>query len=175
MLEHILLGLLHEKPMSGYELKKTIDYTVGFFYSTSFGSLYPALKRLEEKEYVIAEKVEGDSKNKKIYTVQKAGKEAFKKWLGQPLKSSKNEHLIKIFFIDYLDEEKRSYLLEEFQFNLKKERLMLKEVEQIVIGELAELTNPQDFYYRLSVLQYGIRHFEMELEWLEDIIRRKNI
>ena len=175
MLEHILLGLLHEKPMSGYELKKTIDYTVGFFYSTSFGSLYPALKRLEEKEYVFAEKVEGDSKNKKIYTLRKAGKEAFKEWLGQPLKSSKNEHLIKIFFIDYLDEEKRSSLLEEFQVTLKKERLMLKEVEQIVIGELAELTNPQDFYYRLSVLQYGIRHFEMELNWLEDIMRRKDL
>ncbi len=175
MLEHILLGLLHEQPMSGYDLKKTIDSTVGFFYSTSFGSLYPALKRLEEKEYVIVEDVKGDSKNKKIYTLQKAGKEAFIKWLEQPLKSSKNEHLLKIFFMDYLDEEMRSYLLKEFQNKLKGERQMLKEVEQIVIGELAELTNPQDFYYRLSMLQYGVRHFEMELDWLEDIIRRKDV
>ncbi|MBP1915903.1 hypothetical protein [Lederbergia galactosidilytica] len=39
MLEFILLGLLLEQPMSGYDFKKTIDYTVGFFYQSSYGSL----------------------------------------------------------------------------------------------------------------------------------------
>ena len=175
MLEHILLGLLREQPMTGYELKKTIDSTVGFFYRTSFGSLYPALRRLEEKEYVIVEEVKGDSKNKKMYTLQKDGEVAFVEWLKQPLKSSKNEHLLRIFFLDYLDEEKQNFLLKEYQNKLKSERHKLKEVEKIVIGELEEITNPQDFYYRLSVLQYGVRHFEMELDWLEDIIRRKDV
>lgn len=175
MLEHILLGFLREQPMSGYDLRKTIDYTVGFFYSTSFGSLYPALKRLEEKEYVTVENVKDDSKNKKIYTLRDTGEKAFINWLEQPLKSSKNEHLLKIFFIDYLDEKKQAYLLKEFQVKLKNERHKLKEVEQIVINELAEVTNPRDFFYRLSVLEYGVRHFEMELDWLEDIIRRKDV
>lgn len=91
---------------------------------------------------MIVEDVKGDSKNKKIYTLQKDGEEAFIKWLEQPLKSSKNEHLLRIFFLDYLDEEKQTYLLKEFQVKLKDERHKLKEVERIVIGELAGLTNP---------------------------------
>ncbi|MBE1553175.1 PadR family transcriptional regulator [Sporosarcina limicola] len=173
MLEYILIGLLHEQPMSGYDLKKTIDYSIGFFYKASFGSLYPALKRLEEKEWVTAKEVEGNSKNKKIYTVNPVGKEAFLKWLAQPLQSSKNEHLLKIFFIDYLDEEKRTDLLQQFHLQLKNERGKLKEVEQIVSEEVTALTNPEDFYYRISVLRYGVRHLEMELDWLEEIIERK--
>lgn len=174
MLEFILLGLLHEQPMSGYDLKKTMDYTVGFFYRSSFGSLYPALKRLEEKQYVSVKSV-GDSKNKKIYTLQTLGKEAFINWLDQPIKNTKNDYLVRIFFLDYLDKEKQSLLLHDLQMKLKTERHKLKEVEQIVNKELSELPNPQDFYYRLSVLKYGIRHFEMELEWLGDIIERKKL
>lgn len=42
MLEYIILGLLMEGPMSGYEMKKTIDSSVGLFYRASYGSLYPA-------------------------------------------------------------------------------------------------------------------------------------
>lgn len=47
MLELPVLGLLREQPMHGYELKKRLGETVGVVAGPSFGSLYPALRRLE--------------------------------------------------------------------------------------------------------------------------------
>ena len=47
MLELAILGLLQEQPRHGYELKKRLSETLGSFWGISFGSLYPALRRLE--------------------------------------------------------------------------------------------------------------------------------
>ena len=47
MLELAILGLLKEQDMHGYELKKRLTDALGPFSSVSFGSLYPALGRLE--------------------------------------------------------------------------------------------------------------------------------
>lgn len=47
MLELAILGLLKEEPLHGYELKKRLDEMLGAVAGVSYGSLYPALRRLE--------------------------------------------------------------------------------------------------------------------------------
>jgi DNA-binding PadR family transcriptional regulator len=47
MLELAILGLLTETPLHGYELKKRLNETLGHVWGVSYGSLYPALARLE--------------------------------------------------------------------------------------------------------------------------------
>jgi DNA-binding PadR family transcriptional regulator len=47
MLELAILGLLTEAPLHGYELKKRLGDTLGHVWGVSYGSLYPALARLE--------------------------------------------------------------------------------------------------------------------------------
>jgi DNA-binding PadR family transcriptional regulator len=47
VLELAILGSLKEQPLHGYELKKRVGETVGSVWAISFGSLYPALRRLE--------------------------------------------------------------------------------------------------------------------------------
>ncbi|HEV2361180.1 MAG TPA: helix-turn-helix transcriptional regulator [Acidimicrobiales bacterium] len=47
MLELALLGLLKERPMHGYDLRKRLREDFGLLSNLSFGSLYPALARLE--------------------------------------------------------------------------------------------------------------------------------
>ena len=47
MLELAILGLLKESDLHGYELKKRLTESLGPFSTVSFGSLYPALGRLE--------------------------------------------------------------------------------------------------------------------------------
>jgi DNA-binding PadR family transcriptional regulator len=108
--------------MSGYDLKKTIDCTINFFYSASFGSLYPALKRLENKNYVDARNLEGSSNNKKIYSLIEEGHAVFINWMEQPIKSNKSEGLLKVFFLNSLSKDKQTILLQEFEINLKNEK-----------------------------------------------------
>ncbi len=52
MIELPILGLLKESPLHGYELKKRLGETLGFLWGVSYGSLYPALRRLESKGLV---------------------------------------------------------------------------------------------------------------------------
>jgi len=47
VLELAILGLLKEQELHGYELKKRLVEALGPFSSVSFGSLYPALARLQ--------------------------------------------------------------------------------------------------------------------------------
>jgi DNA-binding PadR family transcriptional regulator len=48
VLELAVLGLLKDQPLHGYELKKRLSETLGFLWGVSYGSLYPALRRLEK-------------------------------------------------------------------------------------------------------------------------------
>ncbi|AOZ92603.1 PadR family transcriptional regulator [Paenibacillus crassostreae] len=173
MLEYVILGMLIEGPMSGYDLKKTIDSTVGFFYKVSFGSLYPALKRLAAKEWVTVTEME-DSKNKKLYTLLPVGKEAFLIWLAGPLELSRNDHLSKIFFFDYLDEETRQRRLTEYQSKLEGQITQITAVQQIVSGELQNMPNPENYHYRVSVLTYGLEFYNMEKRWVQAIQERND-
>ena len=46
VLELAVLGLLHETPMHGYELRKRLNSLLGTFRAFGYGSLYPCLKDL---------------------------------------------------------------------------------------------------------------------------------
>lgn len=49
MLELAILGLVSEQPLHGYELKKRLSELLGALWGVSYGSLYPALRRLEKQ------------------------------------------------------------------------------------------------------------------------------
>src|SRR5262245_28610213 len=61
MLELAVLGLLAEQPMHGYELKKRLSETLGPLWGISFGSLYPALRRLERAGAIVETEAEPDA------------------------------------------------------------------------------------------------------------------
>ena len=48
MLELAILGLLHDQELHGYEIRRRLRDELGLFANISFGSLYPALSRLEK-------------------------------------------------------------------------------------------------------------------------------
>ena len=52
MLELAILGLLKEQDLHGYELRKRLSDTLGFASGATFGSLYPALHRLEDRGWI---------------------------------------------------------------------------------------------------------------------------
>ncbi|MGO9341441.1 MAG: PadR family transcriptional regulator [Acidimicrobiales bacterium] len=54
MLELAILGLLEDRQMHGYEIRRRLRDELGVFSNVSFGSLYPALSRLEKSGAVEA-------------------------------------------------------------------------------------------------------------------------
>ena len=49
LLEFAVLGLLHESPMHGYELRKRLNAALGVFRALSYGTLYPCLRELLDR------------------------------------------------------------------------------------------------------------------------------
>ncbi len=52
MLEFAILGLLHESPLHGYELRKRLNALLGTFRAFSYGSLYPTLRRMKAAGWI---------------------------------------------------------------------------------------------------------------------------
>jgi DNA-binding PadR family transcriptional regulator len=69
-MKYVLLELLQERPMHGYEMIKALEEKSGGFYSPSPGSIYPTLQMLEDGGLVTANEVEG----KKVYSITDAGR-----------------------------------------------------------------------------------------------------
>ncbi len=61
MLDLAILGLLHEQELHGYEIRRRLRDELGLFANISFGSLYPALSRLEKAAAVTVTESTGSS------------------------------------------------------------------------------------------------------------------
>jgi DNA-binding PadR family transcriptional regulator len=59
MLDMAILGLLEERDLHGYEIRRRLREHLGLLANVSFGSIYPALTRLEKSGAVVA--VEGST------------------------------------------------------------------------------------------------------------------
>ena len=96
-----LLGLLSMGPMSGYDIRQTVSQSIGYFWSESYGQIYPALKRLADERLVLkkTERRKGGP-DRHVYSLTRAGREQLQKWLELPAAREipRNELLLKLFF-----------------------------------------------------------------------------
>jgi len=84
--EHVLLGLIASEPRSGYGLKKLFSASPASVYQPSPGALYPALRRLEDRGLLQAEKkVSSGRRAQRLYRVTEAGRAIHLDWLRQPV------------------------------------------------------------------------------------------
>jgi PadR family transcriptional regulator AphA len=96
-----LLGLLSLRPMSGYDIRQVISESIGYFWSESYGQIYPGLKRLAAAG-LVSKKTErkkgGPDRN--VYTLTAKGRQRLREWLKQPVADTvpRNELLLKLFF-----------------------------------------------------------------------------
>jgi DNA-binding PadR family transcriptional regulator len=109
--QSVLLGFLMRKSMTGYDLKKAFSISFSFFSGLSYGSIYPALKRME-KNGLISKRVEiqDGAPNRKIYTITEEGRRAFLDSLRTPFAPDlpKSPFLMRLFFFAYLSAEERT-------------------------------------------------------------------
>ena len=83
--EHILLGTIDAGPSSGYQLKKHFSASPSSIYQPSPGALYPALRRLEARGLLRAERISNGRRDQRRYHATEAGHHAHLDWLRQPV------------------------------------------------------------------------------------------
>ena len=102
--DYVILGLLAEQPLSGYQIKKIVDIRFQFFWSESFGQIFPALKSLAAAGLVEERPPEQkDGRAARRYRITPSGKSALIDWLSQPVEkeSLRLEILLKTYFSNY--------------------------------------------------------------------------
>jgi DNA-binding PadR family transcriptional regulator len=162
-----ILGGLMEKPMHGYELKQYFEHAPGVFWMINYGSIYPALKKLEEQGLVKGRaKLSGTGRSKIVYSITKSGEETFKKTLKERLKKDafvRDEFTLHLFFMDFLDKKTiRQMIKSKLEGNARILEIV-KEHEKIHKCRLPK--------YRCEVLKRGKLHLETEISWLNDTLK----
>ena len=154
-----ILGFLMQGSRSGYDIRQMFQQSIGFFYNTSYGGIYPALNKLEKEGYVSKSVIAQEGKpNKNLYAITEQGREAFTTYMQSPLASTViySDFLMRVFFAKHISQEAYLALLEEEWQRTKASLQALLTVEQ---------TYEVDEFERFT-MQYGLSYFRQFEELL---------
>jgi DNA-binding PadR family transcriptional regulator len=171
VLELAVLGLLHETPMHGYELRKRLNAVLGAFRAFGYGSLYPCLKELLAQGMIAEE--EGPPatpmplsgrRSKIVYRLTADGKERLQDLLSQagPAAWEDDGFGVHFAFFGQTRADIRLRILEG-----RRSRL-----EERLEGVRAGLTRTRERVdrYTLELQRHGLESVEREVRWLNELI-----
>ncbi|RYG76346.1 PadR family transcriptional regulator [Yimella sp. RIT 621] len=164
-LELAVLGLLHEQPMHGYELRKRLGGILGAFRVVSFGSLYPCLKSLVSRGWITEHTDSAASKRARIsYELTAEGKEQFQTLMEQAGPATWEDYSFDVHFAFFsrADREVRLRILEGRRTRLE-ERLD-------TAREQARIRRERSDRYTAELHRHGLESTEREVRWLTELI-----
>src|SRR5918996_3059027 len=165
MLELAILGLLKESSMHGYQLKKRLSETLGPFWQVSYGTLYPALKRLRAAG-AVEEVFPGAEirRRKNVYRVTEQGEAMFAR-LAESVGEREpadddNGFRVRLAFFRYLKPEARIGVLERRRAALTRR---LAEIR-------SRFSSSRVDDYALSLMRHGMDTTERDILCVEGMI-----
>ena len=188
MLDIAILGLLMDRDHHGYEIRTQVRDRLGVSANISFGSIYPALNRLERHgfvEAVVTVHSRGNAlstgslageraslralrstqglgrRSRKVYRITPRGREEFVSLLADPatLDDSRNFSL-RVALAKYLTPSLRVTLLERRRIDL---------VERLAEMQAGARNEQLDTYAR-SVMAHAAKGAELDLEWIDNLL-----
>ncbi len=164
MLDLVVLGLLREQSMSGYELRKQLTGRLGAFWRVSYGSLYPCLKRLTARGALGVTDSPYRLRKRHRYHLTDHGEQIF---LGL-LESVGTQELagdrfaLRLAFFQYLRPEARLSQLQQRRGHLQAQLRDLSTQTQAAAGR-------SDTYTR-SLAEHMLEEREREIAWLDRLV-----
>ena len=170
---YVLLGLLQEENLSGYEIKKIIDKRMSFFWQESFGQIYPELSKMAKEGLVEISNTESTGKIKHEitkYEITSDGEKELKKWMEKENEKDtvRSEFLLKMYLSTPKNvEEMGRHIIkfkEQSEEKLKLFNLFESELKQII----GVHSNHRQILYVLSL---GIGQAKLYIDWSEEILK----
>ena len=169
LLGYALLGLLRQRPSSGYALRRIFATTPMGTFSDSPGAIYPALRRLE-RQGLVRGRVESSAglRQKQTFRLAGPGLAALKEWLGRPLTSADvvrgmDDVMLRLAFMDEVMSPAASIRLLQ---SLARE---LAAYLPSLHAHLKEHRREMPLSGRLA-LESGIRAYEEQSRWVRDAL-----
>lgn len=172
MLELAVLGILHEAPMHGYELRKRLHERLGTFRAFSCGTLYPTLRRMLRAGLIEEEPAEAGGRQRgwrprRVYRITAGGRERFGELVGDcgPQACQDESFGVRMAFFSRTPARIRMRILESRRRRIEQRREGLRSV---LSGTGARLDRYTEALHRL-----GLSHSEREAAWLDELIERE--
>jgi len=175
VLELAILGLLHESPMHGYELRKQLTTKLGAFRAAiSYGSLYPTLRRMQTAGWLTEEPGAAvtdpevppltSRRGRVVYKITAEGKERFGALLAQagPETFEDTGFGVHFAFCARTDQDTRLRILEGRRRKVEERREGMRQVLSLAAERLDA--------YTLELQRHGLDACEREVRWLEELI-----
>ncbi len=167
LLEFAVLGLLHDGPLHGYELRKRLTTALGIFRALSYGSLYPALRQLLDSGWIheTTEAATGTSKRPRItYELTADGKEHFQDLVAAsgPDAWDDDDFDVRFAFFSRTEAQVRLRILEGRRSRLEERLANIRDASQARRERMDS--------YTLALQQHGEERAEREVRWLEELI-----
>jgi DNA-binding PadR family transcriptional regulator len=154
--------------MHGYELRKRLNLMLGWGRVLSYGSLYPALKKMLRTGLIEEELTTPTPVTRRpriVYRVTEAGTEEFSRLMSEvgPTAWEDDNFDIRFAFFSSTDMEIRLRVLEGRRTRLQ-ERLARVQTD-------LERTQAEVDRYAAELQRHGVESVEREVRWLSDLIR----
>jgi len=156
--------------MTGYELAKTFDASIGFFWKADHQQIYRELSRLRDKGHVQGREVVQTGKpNKLVYTLTAEGRAALKHWAARPSvpPSIKDDLLVRLYALDSVDIEP---LRTDLMARLEHHRDRYERYERLLNKRFPDGTAPPADLGKMLGLRIGMRHEGVVVEWCEEAL-----
>jgi PadR family transcriptional regulator, regulatory protein AphA len=168
---YVILGILaiHDD-QSGYEIRKTIQQSVGFFWGESYGQIYPTLKRLVADGFITPSKSTAKPRpRRKEYSITPAGQISLQQWLAIPYRDDRprDEFLLKLFFGEEVAPSVSIAHIRRFQ---ERNRAMLATLLQLEALGRARSSHHPGFPFWMLTLNFGVAQLRSALEWSDSAL-----
>ena len=165
-----ILVCLTERPMTGYELAKTFDTSIGFFWRADHQQIYRELARLRDRGHIQGrEVVQSGKPNKLVYTLTPEGRAALRHWAARPSSASsiKDDLLVRLYALDSVDIDP---LRADLMARLEYHRDRLSRFEHILKSRFPHGAASLADTGKLLGLRMGLRYERAVAEWCEDAL-----
>ncbi len=165
---YVILGLLSESGLTGYDIKKYIQIRFQYFWQESYGQIYPELKKLMNEGLIICKKTKQNNKRQKtIYDLTQTGRLELEKWLSIPpvKEMARYEILLKIYFGSLTDKNNILNYIHDFRDRYRQNLSVLN----LFRNDLkAILDKDESHLYILMTILFGEKVYQAYLDWCDE-------
>lgn len=172
--QDVILGMLMKEALTGYQIKQLLEEVFSNFYSSSYGTIYPTLARMEKEGLITKENVLQDGKpNKNLINITPKGRDRFNAYLLAPLESDssrKSDFMMRLYFGEFVGYDKVITWLRQAQeesqkkldqllgqYSLYKDEMHPAQIICIQIGI-------EEYKAKLATIAEGVVNLEKLLE-----------
>jgi PadR family transcriptional regulator AphA len=163
-----ILGMLTFGTMSGYDLGKMVDRSIGRFFSPAKSQIYSELRRLVDLGFASVEHVtQTERPNKRLYSITPEGRRQLRQWLETSApepESYRSPFLLKLFFGSLVSPETLTTQVKQAHEIARQELAELEAVE-------AEIKDKPEYLYPNLVLRFGLEHNRASVRWTAEVLR----